>query len=215
MQAARVSGRQEEGTYWIERGKALYSSGDMVLSPARLGLAGSMAASFPPLRRRRLVTLCKSGVLLDFEDDDVVVVVDGVEGKQRSERRVAGKAARSLSLSVPAGPACCCCACAAASRKTIIIPCKLPLETGHEGRTLRRMFDPVSRNAAWARRGKGCSSSCGVTCRGEVEITLAWVWRAAAVGGVTASRCTCDESCMRACFDGSWIGTSVAPTSHH
>jgi len=35
---------------------------------------------------------------------------------------------------------------------------------------------------AW--RGEGCSSRCGVTCRDEVEITLAWVWRAAAVGGV-------------------------------
>lgn len=85
-----------------------------------------------------------------------------------------------------------------------IIPCNPVLETGHEGRTLGRMFRAVSGNAAWARRGKGCSSRCGVTCRGEVEITLAWIWRAAAVGGVTAARRTCDESCMRVCFDASW-----------
>jgi hypothetical protein len=39
-----------------------------------------------------------------------------------------------------------------------------------EGRTLR-MFDPVRRNAASRWRGKGCS----VTCRGEIEIWLAWV----------------------------------------
>ena len=47
---------------------------------------------------------------------------------------------------------------------------------------------------AW--RGEGCSSRCGVTCRDEVEITLAWVWRAAAVGGVAVSKRTNDESCM-------------------
>lgn len=74
------------------------------------------------------------------------------------------------------------------------------LGDGHEGRTLGRMFDPVTRNAAWAWRGKGCSRRCGVTCRGEVEITaitttLAWIWR---VRGVTAGVqvCTYGESCM-------------------
>ena len=90
------------------------------------------------------------------------------------------------------------------------------LDDGHEGRTLGRMFDPVTRNAAWARRGKGCSRRCGVTCRGEVEITaiitaLAWIWR---VGGVTAGVqvCTYDESCMRVCFLGI-MAQSIAPTN--
>lgn len=90
------------------------------------------------------------------------------------------------------------------------------LDDGHEGRTLGRMFDPVTRNAAWARRGKGCSRRCGVTCRGEVEITaiitaLAWIWR---VGGVTAGVqvCTYDESCMRVCFL-EIMAQSIAPTN--
>lgn len=86
-------------TYCIERGKALYSSADIILSPARLNMTGS----FSPLRRRLRVTLCKSGVLLDFDDEDVGGVVVGKQHSRR--RRVAGKAAR-LSLSVPAGPAC-------------------------------------------------------------------------------------------------------------
>jgi hypothetical protein len=90
-----------------------------------------MTGSLSLLRRRLLVTLYKSGVLLDFDDEDV----GGVVSKQHSRRRrVAGKAAR-LSLSVPAGPAWCCVCAAAASRKTIIIPCELPLMTGtKEGR---------------------------------------------------------------------------------
>ena len=92
-------GKESEQTYWIERGKALYSSGDIILSPARLNMTGSIS----PLRRRLRVTLCKSGVLLDFDDEDVGGVVVGKQHSRR--RRVAGKAAR-LSLSVPAGPAC-------------------------------------------------------------------------------------------------------------
>jgi hypothetical protein len=60
-----------------------------------------MTGSLSLLRRRLLVTLYKSGVLLDLDDEDV----GGVVSKQHSRRRrVAGKAAR-LSLSVPAGPA--------------------------------------------------------------------------------------------------------------
>ena len=153
-----------------------------------------MTGSFSPLRRRLLVTPCKSGVLLDFEDDDVGgVVVD----KQHSRRqRVSGKAAR-LSLSVPAGPACCC-VCAAASRKTIIIPCTACFRDGPRRMDARK--DVRSRHAecgegrAW--RGEGCSSRCGVTCRGEVEMTLACIWRAAAVGGMGVARRTHDESCM-------------------
>lgn len=93
---------------------------------------------------------------------------------------------------------------------------RVALDDGHEGRTLGRMFDPVTRNAAWARRGKGCSRRCGVTCRGEVEITaiitaLAWIWR---VGGVTAGVrvCTYDESCMRVCFL-EIMAQSIAPTN--
>jgi hypothetical protein len=90
------------------------------------------------------------------------------------------------------------------------------LDDEHEGSTLGKMFDPVTRNAAWARRGKGCSRRCGVTCRGEVQTTaitttLAWIWR---VGGVTAGVqvCTYGESCMRVCFLGIH-GTSIAPTN--
>ena len=99
VRAGRVSEGQGEETYCIERGKALYSSADIILSPARLNMTGS----FSPLRRRLLVTLCKRGVLLDFDEDDVGGVVLGKQHSRR--RRVAGKAAR-LSLSVPAGPAC-------------------------------------------------------------------------------------------------------------
>ena len=70
------------------------------------------------------------------------------------------------------------------------------LDDGHEGRTLGRMFDPVTRNAAWARRGKGCSRRCGVTCRDEVEMTAialagmgqAWWWEAWRRRGVHMQR---------------------------
>lgn len=146
VRAGRVSEGQGEETYCIERGKALYSSADIILSPARLNMTGS----FSPLRRRLRVTLCKSGVLLDFDDDEVV---GGVVGKQPSRRRrVAVKAAR-LSLSVPAGPACCC-VCAAASRKTIItMPC-----LGDGPRRMHRVnasWNVRSRHAQLMQRGQG------------------------------------------------------------
>ena len=58
---------------------------------------------------------------------------------------------------------------------------------------------------AW--RGEGCSSRCGVTCRGEVEIPLACKVTCLA-GGVAVSRRTHGESCML-----SWNhGTSVQRT---
>jgi hypothetical protein len=111
----------EESTYCIERGKALYSSGDINFSPARLNMAGSCS----PLRRRLLVTLCRSGVL-GFDLGFVVVQNELFRGKHSGRREEDDDAAR-LHVSVPNGPACCW--CPAASRKAITIPC-LALETG-------------------------------------------------------------------------------------
>ena len=87
-------------------------------------------------------------------------------------------------------------AAASVRRRHPARPLCLALGDGHEGRTLRRMFDPVTRNAAWARRGKGCSRRCGVTCRDEVEMTAialagmgqAWWWEAWRRRGVHMQR---------------------------
>jgi hypothetical protein len=127
--------KRKHVTYCIERGRAPYSSADIILSPARLKVAGSLS----PLRRRLLVMLRNSPELAAVVGVVLVVVLvlcltlllrpKGV-GKH-SRRRLARK-----QLSVPSywEPAASC---------MTIIRC-LAVD---EGKTLR-MFDPVRRNAA-------------------------------------------------------------------
>jgi hypothetical protein len=127
--------KRKHVTYCIERGRAPYSSADIILSPARLKVAGSLS----PLRRRPLAMLRNSPELVAVVIVVLVVVLcltlllrpKGV-GKH-SRRRVARK-----QLSVPSywEPA--------ASCMTII---RRLLAGVDEGSTLR-MFDPVRRNAA-------------------------------------------------------------------
>ena len=53
-------------------------------------------------------------------------------------------------------------------------PLYLALETAHEGWTLGRMFDPVTRNAAWARRGVARAAVVAAVSPAEARSKYRW-----------------------------------------